>query len=456
MHHASRRGRDYARRFVATSVRGRVRRQREPLDETKITLDVRRKVQAGEVDAAVELLTRSRKASLKLRTFAPVLSALCELGDSSRVAAILSQLEASGLALGEEQQVQLTLLAVRHGDDKELVAQLRKVQESHVTLRNTSLASLADALNSARQGRSARQATVSETGTCSHCGRRLVSPPLSSQSRSAITSALFRTAATQDASFHDDLATFDQWLHVPGGRQFRHVIDAANVAYRQQNFDGGVFSFEQIEIARSELRTRAAAEPLIILPQRYLSSESVPNHTRYARRATRTLPDSPLSEQDVRLVQGWREAGTLWATPDGSNDDWYWLYAATVLPSARVLTNDRMRDHAVAMALGANLERWKARHVLRFAFTHGVAHDRPLPALVVHDSSSVLREVHSDQNSHIWHFPASEVGPGGSTSWLCVDLRRAPTGPRPRPSTVSVLAQVGSTESRVDCEHAGR
>ena len=40
----------------------------------------------------------------------------------------------------------------------------------------------------------------------------------------------------------------------------------------------------------------------------------------------------------------------MFNTPAGSNDDWYWLYAAVWLGrSVKVVTNDEMRDHHFGM-----------------------------------------------------------------------------------------------------------
>ena len=42
------------------------------------------------------------------------------------------------------------------------------------------------------------------------------------------------------------------------------------------------------------------------------------------------------------MLQKWMNEGVLYGTPYGSNDDWYWLYAAVKL-ECLLVTNDEMR-----------------------------------------------------------------------------------------------------------------
>ena len=54
----------------------------------------------------------------------------------------------------------------------------------------------------------------------------------------------------------------------------------------------------------------------------------------------------------------------LFTTPGGSNDDWYWLYAAvTAGPEGKLITNDELRDHVFQMLPAPRLfYKWKERH----------------------------------------------------------------------------------------------
>jgi hypothetical protein len=59
-----------------------------------------------------------------------------------------------------------------------------------------------------------------------------------------------------------------------------------------------------------------------------------------------------------------RAADELFTTPGGSNDDWYWLYAAVLAgASGRLVTNDELRDHVFQMLPAPRLfYKWKERH----------------------------------------------------------------------------------------------
>ena len=157
-----------------------------------------------------------------------------------------------------------------------------------------------------------------------------------------------------------ELERFGAWV-AGAAAPFAYIVDGANVGYRSQNFEGGRFSFAQVEIARLALRERAGGrEPLLVLPARYVGADgAVPNHTALAtgvgigsrKRRAEANRMEPLSADDAACVARWRAAGALWEVPDAANDDWHWMYA-TLLggADARVLTNDEMRDHALRCA----------------------------------------------------------------------------------------------------------
>jgi hypothetical protein len=57
------------------------------------------------------------------------------------------------------------------------------------------------------------------------------------------------------------------------------------------------------------------ARILLLLPKKYLQRE-IPNHTCAAARKTR------LSEDDMALIDSWRESGLLYECPSSMYDDW--------------------------------------------------------------------------------------------------------------------------------------
>lgn len=112
------------------------------------------------------------------------------------------------------------------------------------------------------------------------------------------------------------------------------------------------------------------------------------------------------------LVEEWNEKGVLYLTPHGSNDDWYWLYAAVKL-RCLLVTNDEMRDHIFEL-LGSNFFlKWKGRHQVHYTFVKGNLKLQMPPRY-----SSVIQE--SEKGS--WHVPILFKGKDESSlqTWLCI------------------------------------
>ena len=153
----------------------------------------------------------------------------------------------------------------------------------------------------------------------------------------------------------------------------------------------------------------------------------MPNRTAWgrahAKRAKLQQVTQPVTVADAALLRSWRERGTLWEAPDAIPDDWYWMYGALLGGAGvRVLTNDEMRDHVCGMALGPcripgndavlsrAFERWRARHVVRFTFSHGVTPGGDRPTLHRDPLHEYSREMQVAE--HGWHIPSRAAGEG--------------------------------------------
>ena len=70
------------------------------------------------------------------------------------------------------------------------------------------------------------------------------------------------------------------------------------------------------------------------------------------------------------LLAALTEAGCFYPTPFGSNDDWYWMYAAVAAGADGLLvSNDEMRDHLFHMLAPKFFDKWKQRHQTRYTFS---------------------------------------------------------------------------------------
>ena len=442
-------------------VRQQMRESGAQRDETTVTLELRGLVHAGELDEAINCAVAAQqqlRLELKLRTFAPLLAAVCARDDAAAARQLEETMDAAGVAKGEDEMVQLAALCARTGDQVGFDSHLCELQAARVMIAPTSLqllraacasveaagdgsdggparaaasasaASAASAASSSSSPSHARPRAAVGTlpgGVCSCCGTRLVALPLSAEQRREMCDDLLRTAAAHSEESRADLLRFGEWVVQQG---FTHIVDGPNVAYRAQNFAGGSFSYVQVDLACRALRESTGRPPLLVLPSHYVGEEAgatVPNHTSSSANTTR---EHVLTAAEAARVATWRRGdgdALLWACVDGASDDWYWMYATVVAGAeARVLSNDEMRDHSLRLLKPAYFARWKARHVIHFDFSHGAQLDRPEPAISLREppafSAEIQRSEGDDAARSRWHLP---VGPDAA-EWLCVALGR--------------------------------
>ena len=155
---------------------------------------------------------------------------------------------------------------------------------------------------------------------------------------------------------------------------FDTVVDGANVGMYKQSFEDGQFDFQQVERLMSHLREVRGPEAgpvLLVLHQRRVrlgpAKTATASHIIRQWEMSGALPrvQVPLSLWHSHLI--FRIAEELYTTPDGSNDDWYWLYAAVNAgPGCILVTNDELRDHVFQMLPSPQkFYKWKERHQAR-------------------------------------------------------------------------------------------
>jgi hypothetical protein len=148
------------------------------------------------------------------------------------------------------------------------------------------------------------------------------------------------------------------------------VIDGANVGYYNQAFRLGSTApkhvdYRQIDgLVRHLLENSCSIEQhhiILFLHERHFSPKLLP---QWAHPIIK-MWDGDEAPYD-RL--------TVYRTPQGLNDDWYWMHAALInggrddKPSVLAITNDEMRDHHFQMTAQGYFLRWKERHQVHFDF----------------------------------------------------------------------------------------
>ncbi|KAK1386013.1 Ribonuclease P [Heracleum sosnowskyi] len=234
---------------------------------------------------------------------------------------------------------------------------------------------------------------MDDTGVCGCCREKLVCIDIDPRETAKFSTSLTKLACEREVKA--GFLPFQEWLQRHG--PFDAVVDGANIGLSSQQS----FNFSQINKVVNQLRNISPSKksPLVILHR------------------SRVVGGPALNPRNKKLLEDWKKSGALYATPPGSNDDWYWLYAAVSCRSLLV-TNDEMRDHLFQLLGTSFFPRWKEKHQVRITVSReGLKLHMPPPY------SIVIQE--SEQGS--WHVPTVtgddlEV----PRQWLCATRTGAP------------------------------
>ncbi|CAA6660698.1 unnamed protein product [Spirodela intermedia] len=235
-------------------------------------------------------------------------------------------------------------------------------------------------------------------GCCSFCGQRLACVDLDRTETENFAESVASLAMTREAK--STFSDFQEWLN--GHDDYDVVVDGANIGYYHQNFAEGGFCLPQVQVVVNELLEHShAKKPLIILHNKRVLS----------------LMENSCNRE---LLEGWNAQGVLYATPNGSNDDWYWIYASVRL-KCLLLTNDEMRDHIFELLGQSFFTRWKERHQVRYTFVKGHPKlELPRPY------TPVIQEMENGS----WHIPVRAADDQGKDQklegWLCITREGLP------------------------------
>ncbi|XP_017242809.1 proteinaceous RNase P 1, chloroplastic/mitochondrial isoform X3 [Daucus carota subsp. sativus] len=251
--------------------------------------------------------------------------------------------------------------------------------------------------------------SIGADGLCKCCGEKLVTIDLDPTETETFAESVASIAREREKNANFE--RFQKWLDYYG--PFEAVVDAANVGlYSQRNFKPS-----KVNAIVNGIRQMLPSKkwPLIVLHNRRINGHKM---------------DEPFNKA---LIEKWKHADALYLTPTGSNDDWYWLYAAIKFKGLLV-TNDEMRDHLFQLLGNDFFPKWKERHQVRFTFSDiGPVFHMPPPCSVVIQESA----------NGFWHVPlVSESDSEMERTWLCVTRAKSQTkqnlatkqqdSPRPR------------------------
>ena len=422
----------------------------------------------------VALRLESERLRPKLRTFAPALHAFCKLGDVKGACEVETALEKHGIELTENEFAALIDARAENGDWEECEKTLRRAADAFRVFSHA-LADACKRFFEKKPGwRVCDSVEVNETsGACeavvSDATRtktktktmQLRAIHLSAADRASLLAGIGKLSRERESADHFE--GFARWLKRRGPLPF--LVDGANAGMYNQNFQNSGFNFDQAEKVMRRLRApaRAARDERVAAmraagedkqpsaggqtadaPEK-TRGEDVPTEDETERVSKPETKPPPLTDAEVlaacasspgasspvvflhvRRVRGgpangararecldaWKRGGELFTTPAGSNDDWYWLYAAVASgDDAFLVSNDEMRDHAFQMLPAPALFRkWKERHQVRFHMSKGTGLELYFPPAFSHCAQNAVDDA--------WWMIPKEDG-----SWLCAVKR---------------------------------
>ncbi|EYU29804.1 hypothetical protein MIMGU_mgv1a004402mg [Erythranthe guttata] len=392
-----------------------------PMNEATFTSVARMATAFGDGDMAFDMVKQMKEYGInpRLRSYGPALSIFCSNGDIDNAFKVESHMLEHGVYPEEPELEALLKVSIDAGKSEKVYNVLHKLRTS-VRQVSSSTAELIErwftSKTASRVGKrkwdqnliieamknggggwhgkgwlgkgkwTVSRSPVDSDGLCKCCGKKLVTIDLDPVETENFAKSVASIAAERekDSSFQK----FQKWLDYYG--PFEAVVDAANVGlYSQRSFKPSKVN-AVVNGIRQMLHCRKW--PLIVLHNRRINGGKM---------------EEPFNKA---LIEKWRTADAIYATPTGSNDDWYWLYAA-IKCGCLLVTNDEMRDHLFQLFGNDFFPKWKERHQVRFSFTEtGPTFRMPPPCSVV------IQETEEGQ----WHIPiVSESENEDERIWLC-------------------------------------
>ncbi|XP_008775808.2 proteinaceous RNase P 1, chloroplastic/mitochondrial-like isoform X1 [Phoenix dactylifera] len=449
--------REYARRR-GFEIYEKMCLEKIPMSEAALTSVARMAMSMGNGDMAFEIVKQMKVLGItpRLRSYGPALLVFCNGGDIEKAFEVEKHMLESGIH-PEEPELEALLratVAARRGDKvyyllHKLRTNVRQVSPptaelieawfksstaSRVGKRKWDVKMVAQAIQNGGGGWhglgwlgkgkwTMAHTNVDADGVCLGCGEKLVTIDLD-----PIETATFAKSVASIASKRErntNFQKFQKWLDYYG--PFEAVVDAANVGLFSQRR----FSINKVNAVVNAIRQKLPSKkwPLIIVHNKRLSGGKM---------------DEPING---KLIEKWRNADAIYATPTGSNDDWYWLYAA-IKCKCLIVTNDEMRDHIFQILGNDFFSKWKERHQVRFSYHDGnFEFHMPPPCSVV---------IQESEKGH-WHIPISVEHDESERerTWLCVtrarshmmmeELSNSPKEKQPEKMAISPTLYIGAS-----------
>lgn len=393
-----------------------------PMNEATLTAVARMAIAMGNGDMAFDTVKQMVSLGInpRLRSYGPALSAFCKSGDIEKAFVVEKHMLEHGVVPEEPELEALLKISVEAGKADKVYYLLHKLRASVRKVSSSTAETIIkwfECKAASRVGKikvqerkikegienggggwhgqgwlgkgrwTTTRTTVGADALCKCCGEKLTLIDLDPLETEKFAECVASLALKREKNM--DFQRFQQWLDSHG--PFEAVVDAANVGLFSQTS----FNPSKVHDVVNEIRQMFPSRklPLVVLHNRRISEHMM---NKPGNRA---------------LIERWNMANALYATPTGSNDDWYWLYAAIKF-RCLLVSNDEMRDHTFQLLGNDFFPKWKERHQVRFSVSDdGLALHMPPPFSVVIQESEKGR----------WHIPiAYEHDNEAKREWLCV------------------------------------
>ncbi|KNB42698.1 hypothetical protein JH06_4734 [Blastocystis sp. subtype 4] len=283
----------------------------------------------GNKQEAMEWVHRLQHEGIPLRNrhVVPLLQLAQKTNDSELIDVVNQLVSSSPLDLNQKARKESILYYGGKGDEQGVINTLRDLMKTdHVVLDSSVISSLQQfcVLNTSWELNEMR---ISRNH-CSCCHHLLTKQVLTEQERQKLCKSIEGMVDTsyrrvqQFLKFQEDLKSIEP---------FDVVVDGANIGFMNANvrLKTGfpvTLSTKNIQLITDALREREM-KPLVVLHHYHL------HHLQKQK------------DPGLRILENLQKEKQLYLVREGSNDDWYWLYAALMSPTRMFVTNDQMRDH---------------------------------------------------------------------------------------------------------------
>ncbi len=185
---------------------------------------------------------------------------------------------------------------------------------------------------------------ISENGLCNINKSKLKPLDISPQERINCMLTIDLQIPNKTLSY---FKKFKQWLTTDKLSRNNIIIDGANIGYfNNRPSKGNQINFSQIQTIKQQLE-ELNYNVIIILHKRHCDK---------------------MNKKQTKIYKSWKN--NIFLTPIGINDDLFWLYASLLL-SAYIITNDKMRDHRLSINFD-KMSVWKKKYIITYDIIQNV------------------------------------------------------------------------------------